>query len=316
MLEDLKGAMISRVKVTNYKYKANEIEVRDHFGFFTGREEFFVNGELVSYHESRLFKHEKYNNVLADQEIVGLNGEIFHIRVICGMHLNLFRRVHIFVNSRLEGGDIDKQIYTPPRPWCCIFALFAMIGFFSLFFLFLPETYQRISLENEIRDKIETNSPDLWQKEINRYFFKDHKDLKSMKKAEWATKCEENSDYHCRLVSYIYSVNGDEVSGLKSAIRGCLNNNYLSCNQAFLSKLFNVDHPSYEKASSVIANYCLKNTTHNERDKKVCYGFSRYRFRETGDMSLNKEIMKKLCNQGYKYGCYMIDALEGRVTNF
>jgi hypothetical protein len=308
--------MILAVKETEHRHKDNVIVVKDHIGIIKSHEEVFLNDEIISTHQSHLFKREKNKGVLIDREVSGKNGEAFHLRVICAMHMDFLSRTHIFINGKLEGGDVDKQIYIPSYLPVFILAFFSSMGFFTLCFQGAPLLYSKLTSKSKLRAKINKNSSELYQNDILEYFYESESDLFSLKKKEWQAKCITNSDYHCRLLSYLLSLEGDEAGRVSFSLKSCLNNNPLSCFQTFSSKTFTVTHPSYNKVTESLMNHCASKQIYNDREKMICYNFSLKHYKVVGNINEHLSTMRKLCSQNYDYGCYIIDIFENRRIDF
>lgn len=308
--------MAYKIKEYSHNLGEDEILVRDHIGIFSGKEEVLLNGEQIALHESRMFKREKYDYVLINRKVIGKSGSEFHLRVVCGMHLNIFARTHVFVNGELVGGDIGKPIYIPPCPWFCLMFALSLIGLADIVFDGGPMIYNSYSEKRDIRSKVEQSSAELWQKDIGRLFYKKNVSLKDKKKSEWQEKCEKYKDHHCRLASYIYSIDGDEVNRVKYSLVSCLNDKPLSCYQTYLARTFTVNHPNYKEVTKNLISLCSKSGKFNDREKVVCRGFSRDYFKESGDKVKFEEISKKLCDEGDEFGCYNLQAIKGEIIKY
>lgn len=298
--------MVHKVKSYTYQHQGNDILVKDHFGIISGKEEVFLNGDLIAFHESRISKFEKPSFILIDQKVHGKMGEEFHLKVVSGMHLNIFPRTHIYVNGLLVAGDVENPLYVPPSPWFCLMIFLSFVGIINILVDDIPLIYRYTNQQMSIRSKINSNSSELWQKEISHYFKKES-ELKSKKKNEWTENCNTNSDHYCRLLSYIYGAEGDNENRIAFALKAC-DKEVLSCYQAYLSPSFSIKHTSYLYVIKNIKTLCLKTEPYSEREKIVCSEFSRSYLRESGDEQTFMSISKKLCDEGYKYGCTVLKA--------
>jgi hypothetical protein len=307
---------VHKIKESEYCYKNNTILVKDKIGIFSGQEEVFLNGERIAFHSSKIFSFKKYDFVLIDEKVLGLNDEEFQLKVICGLHLNIIPRTHIYLNGVLVGGDVTKPLYIPPCPWSCIMIALSMIGLLEILFDDVPSVYRYFSNSYEIREKVMSNSPDLWQKEIVKMLFNSNSEIREQKKKEWTQLCEMKNDHHCRLSSYIYTIEGDVQNRIKYALKACHHNFPLSCFQAYESHLFSVGHPDYNYVTANLTSYCIKDEIYNERKKSVCYEFSKKYFKESGDEKTFKLISKILCAQRHDQGCYNFQAINGEIIKY
>ncbi len=307
---------IFKVKENAYKFDEDIILVRDHIGILSGKEEVFLNEKKIASHLSPFIDLKKYDHILIDEEVRGKHGRKFHLKVVCGMHLYFFPRAHIYINDKLVSGDISKPIYIPPVHWFLVVYMSALLGFCDLIVDNSFEIYSEYSINRESKVKVELDSEDLWQTDIYRVFDKSNKKLKKIKKAEWLKKCEELSNHQCRLVSYIFAIDGQTEKKLKYALRSCLNGFPLSCYHAYLTRTFTVSHPRYKETTDRLVEFCSKIGKFNYREKTVCRNFAKYYYKESGNIIFYKNVSGKLCDQGVDRSCYNLQAVMGEVIRY
>lgn len=284
---------------------------RDHVGVFVGKEEVFLNGELIAIHHSKVFHFEKYDSNLINKKIKGCDGEEFHLRVLSGGHLGAIPRTHIFVNGELVAGDILKPLIIPPCPLFCIMIFLSTLGLFFLTMEIVPRFYKNVIEKRQIMKKVEGNSPELYQWDIFTAFYKGNEKLLKLKKDEWIQKCEKHLDHNCRLASYISFFEGDIKKQLDYALKSCIKGYPLSCYQALLSRRFSVKEEKYEMVVTELKKLCFKDMRLKEREQKVCESFSRIYYKMSGDSKSFESISGKLCEEGYKPGCHNLNIIRG-----
>ncbi len=307
--------MFKSSKEFSYCYEGDDIIIRKS-SCFSDKIEVSLNGQNIAYYKNS-FLGIKYNNpIVFDDEVISSDGSSYHLRVVCGMHFGIEFRYNIYVDGKYVLDIPERDIYCL-RP-ILFFSLFSVLspilllsfGIISIIFIHNKVDYSKS------KSKIVNSDFNLYQSDISKVLFKKNVKLKNIKKKDWVSRCHKNEDYHCRLASYLFAIDGDNQSRIDYAMKSCFKGYPYSCYQAYLARTFTLSNKSYKDVINPIIKSCTNDSILDDRGQKICYGFIRVYLRESNDLNTVKKISEKLCKEGFVKGCQQKQALNSEIIDF
>lgn len=148
-----------------------------------------------------------------------------------GKHEYAYKLINWLNIKSSEANEFDvtteqKSLNLIPRRYpSVIFILFS--AFLGVIFLFIP-----ILLSSNLSIRSIEHSKELktirFEKVQNAFWFFDNP-ARKMFETQWKTACEQNMDHHCRLISYLRILDGDEIDALSQVKMSCSHKDPYSC---------------------------------------------------------------------------------------
>lgn len=121
----------------------------------------------------------------------------------------------------------------PRRKPSLLFILFAAL--FGLFFLLVPIFISSQASIIKI-DRHKSKISGIFYKDVQNAFWFFDNPVRKMYETQWKTACEQNLDHHCRLISYLRVLEGDQVDALSMVKKSCSHKDPYSCFNIILNQ--------------------------------------------------------------------------------